>query len=48
MSFFAFVVKSNAVSLERVVNGFFRISKIFLAEKRIKTRPMQLANKKLS
>lgn len=48
LSFFIFVVKSNMVSLGNVVDGFTKISKLFLIEKRIKKRPMQLANTKLS
>jgi transposase len=42
MSFFAFVVKSNTVSLSQVVSCFTRISQLFLIEKRLKTRNLQL------
>lgn len=42
LSFFVFVVKSNVVSLKNAVNGFTKINKLFLVEKRIKARPMQL------
>jgi hypothetical protein len=42
MSFFAFVVKSNTVSLSQVVICFTRISQLFLIEKRLKTRNLQL------
>ena len=42
LSFFIFIVKSNAVSLESVIDGFTKLSKLFLVEKRIKIRPMQL------
>jgi hypothetical protein len=48
LSFFIFVVKSNAVSLRNVVNGFAKINKLFLVEKRIKVRPMQLAKHLIS
>jgi len=43
LSFFVFVVKSNTVSLREAVYGFAKIRKIFLVEKRIKVRHMQMA-----
>jgi len=47
LSFFVFVVKSNLVSLRSVIDGFTKLNKLFLVEKRIKIRHMQLANTKL-
>jgi len=42
LSFFVAVVKSNIVSLWEAVNNFAKICGIFLVEKRVKKRNMQL------
>ena len=42
LSFFAFIVKSNIVSLLDVINGFAMINILFLTEKRVKKRNLQL------
>jgi hypothetical protein len=42
MSFFVFVLKSNLISLGQVVRCFTEISPLFLIEKRLKTRDLQL------
>jgi hypothetical protein len=42
MSFFAFVIQSNLVSLKNVANEFGAICSLFLVEKRVKTRNLQL------
>ena len=44
MSFFVFMATSNIVCLDSVIGGFAKISRLFLAEKRVKERNMQLAN----
>jgi hypothetical protein len=48
LSFIVFMVKSNIVSLEHVASDFAEIRGIFLVEKRVKKRDMQLARRKLS
>jgi hypothetical protein len=42
MSFLVFILKSNAVSLKIAVDGFAKINRLFLVEKRIKKRKLQL------
>jgi hypothetical protein len=48
LSFFIFIVKSNAIPLTDIMREFADMAKLFLVEKRIKIRPMQLAKRKLS
>jgi len=42
MSFFIFVVKSNVIPLKNTVKGFAKICRLFLIEKRVKPRKLQL------
>ena len=42
LSFFAFVVKSNVLPLKEAARDFSMISRLFLVEKRVKTRDLQL------
>jgi hypothetical protein len=44
MAFFVFIVKSNLIPLKNIINEFTTLNNIFLVEKRIKKRQLQLTN----